>query len=384
MSARQLADRSHIWPESHLYKPPDRPKTASSILNQLLDLSITTNNTKSTATMTRIHTSTVSGHKKRFCLAHGSRRSKTAQRDRVFSRPAAIGNTPRRVKASLSARALVKAAKRSAILIKKVMLFGGYAHITPWKVARIRRWRKLPVSNKPKVRKAPPPKVGASSPFYVEATKRGKTCYDLPHAGITPRHVKARQYARTAIKSIKHSVVAIKKAVIYGGHIPNVVSRVQHWSKFPAFNKHKVERVLPQPSYGVLPSGEYYALDGDGDVIMDYIPPVYDDTASLVDVEMGEPGEGWAEMDICDEDVYMEDGTQDYVGFNTSVLYPHTAYSSKYSLTSSTATLVDEDIIMADPDEDAKPSSMDILEAMFAAMDLNAKLNLPLIGTLCI
>jgi hypothetical protein len=62
-------------------------------------------------------------------------------------------------------------------------------------------------------------------------------------------------------------------------------------------------------------------------------------------------------------------------------------YRSGYSPTSSTSTLVDEDIVMTNINNNKKANkvvSMDYLTAMFHAMDLNAKNNRPLICTLCV
>ncbi|KAJ3563950.1 hypothetical protein NP233_g8615 [Leucocoprinus birnbaumii] len=89
-------------------------------------------------------------------------------------------------------------------------------------------------------------------------------------------------------------------------------------------------------------------------------------------------------QDFLDNDIVMRDGTRDFLDVDALLdnvalddtednlhLAFHPYSSTDYSPTSSTATLVDEDIVMADPGGYKKPISIDCLTAMFAAMDPN-------------
>ncbi|KAF5348911.1 hypothetical protein D9756_009816 [Leucocoprinus leucothites] len=242
----------------------------------------------------------------------------------------------------------------------------------------------------------------------------------------TSSHVNARQCGREVIETLKRNATAIKQAIASSAKV-------------------KTKPYLPAQRSS---SGQCRPPNKDGDSIMNYSPPGLSDgnddrhlhstlptlssqaSKTDEDVKMGEPGEGWAEMDIDDEDILMDNVTQESVGTDVTMTrddtqdYPDTdivmregtqnidtndvnedcldtdivtkhpeddphvnfyPYSwTAYSPTSSTTTLVDEDITMADPGGHRKHISIACLAAMFKAMDLKIKVRLPLIRELCV
>lgn len=158
---------------------------------------------------------------------------------------------------------------------------------------------------------------------------------------------------------------------------------------------------------------------------------------------MGEPGEGWAEMEskyfldsflggsykkifiVYDDDIRMEYTNQDDLDSDNIMKRPNedpiftstlctwecftgprgkhlfalnrntseskadtfcvtSAYSREYLTTSSAPALVDEEVTMAGSGDCATPVSIDYLLAMFATLGLSADVGLPMMGPTCV